>query len=418
MRHRSLLLLTTVLTTGALTLTACGSRSDDGKKSGDDGSSGTGSNITLTIGVDAPLTGQNSATGLGLQYGTQIAVDDANSKKLVPGVTFKVKALDDKALPATGQQNATALVQDSNVIATVGPLNSGVAESMQQVFATANMVEISPANTNPDLTQGKDWASGKKVRPFKTYFRTATTDANQGGFAADYAYNTLKKKNVFVVDDKQAYGAGLAAIFKGKFASLGGKIAGTDHVNTGDTDYSALVTKIKQSHADMLYYGGQYDESELITKQLKAGGVNIPLMGGDGMYSDTYIKTAGKAATGDLATSVGVPVSTLPAAQNFIKAYKAKGYPGDYGTYGGYSYDAATAIINAVKTVMDANGGKLPAMNDARAKLVDAVQKTDFDGIAGHVSFDQYGDTTNKQLTVYQVKNGAWTAVKSGVYSG
>ncbi len=168
----------------------------------------------------------------------------------------------------------------------------------------------------------------------------------------------------------------------------------------------------------MLYYGGQYDESELITKQLKAAGVNIPLMGGDGMFSDTYIKTAGKAAEGDLVTSVGVPVDTLPAAKSFISTYKAKGYPGDYGTYGGYSYDAATAVINAVKSVVDANGGKLPAMNDARSKLVDAVQKSDFDGIAGHVSFDQYGDTTNKQLTVYQVKSGKWVAVKSGTYNG
>ncbi|MFI1091402.1 branched-chain amino acid ABC transporter substrate-binding protein [Streptomyces sp. NPDC020917] len=414
MRHRSLLILTSVLATGALTLTACGSRSDDSKKGGDNSSGG--SKTTVVIGVDAPLTGPNSATGLGIQYGVQIAVDDANAKNLVPGVTFKVKALDDKAQPATGQQNATALVQESDVIAAVGPLNSGVAQSMQQVFETANMVEISPSNTNPALTQGKDWASGTKTRPFKTYFRTATTDANQGNFAADYAVNTLKKKAAFVVDDKQTYGAGLAAIFQGKFKELGGKLAGTDHVNTGDTDYSALVTKIKNSHADMLYYGGQYDESELITKQLKAAGVNIPLMGGDGMYSDTYIKTAGKAAEGDLATSVGVPVDTLPAAKTFIDTYKSKGYPGDYGTYGGYSYDAATAIIKAVKTVMDANSGKLPS--DARAKLVDAVQKTDFDGIAGHVAFDQYGDTTNKQLTVYQVKDGKWTAVKTGVYNG
>lgn len=414
MRHRSLLILTSVLATGALTLTACGSRSDDSKKGGDNSSGG--SKTTVVIGVDAPLTGPNSATGLGIQYGVQIAVDDANAKNLVPGVTFKVKALDDKAQPATGQQNATALVQESDVIAAVGPLNSGVAQSMQQVFETAKMVEISPSNTNPALTQGKDWANGTKTRPFTTYFRTATTDANQGNFAADYAVNTLKKKAAFVVDDKQTYGAGLAAIFQGKFKELGGKIAGTDHVNTGDTDYSALVTKIKNSHADMLYYGGQYDESELITKQLKAAGVNIPLMGGDGMYSDTYIKTAGKAAEGDLATSVGVPVDTLPAAKTFIDTYKSKGYPGDYGTYGGYSYDAATAIIKAVKTVMDANNGKLPS--DGRAKLVDAVQKTDFDGIAGHVAFDQYGDTTNKQLTVYQVKGGKWTAVKTGVYNG
>ncbi|NUQ99780.1 MAG: branched-chain amino acid ABC transporter substrate-binding protein [Streptomyces sp.] len=410
-----MLILTSVLTTGALTLTACGSRSNDSKGS-DNSSSGGGSNTTVVIGVDAPLTGQNSATGLGIQYGVKIAVDDANAKHLVPGVTFATKALDDKAQPATGQQNATALVQESDVIAAIGPLNSGVAQSMQQVFNSANMVEISPSNTNPALTQGKDWASGTKTRPFKTYFRTATTDANQGNFAADYAYNTLKKKNAFVVDDKQTYGAGLAGIFKGKFGSLGGKIAGTDHVNTGDTDYSTLVTKIKNSHADMLYYGGQYDESELITKQLKAAGVHIPLMGGDGMYADTYIKTAGKAAEGDLATSVGVPVDTLPAAKDFISAYKSKGYPGDYSTYGGYSYDAATAIINGVKAIMAANGGKLPS--DARSKLVDAVQKTDFDGIAGHVAFDQYGDTTNKQLTVYQVKNGKWTAVKTGTYNG
>jgi branched-chain amino acid transport system substrate-binding protein len=410
-----LLFMTTVLTTGALTLTACGSRSDDSKKTGGNGSA---PNTTVVIGVDAPLTGQNSATGLGIEYGVQIAVEDANAKKLVPGVTFKIKALDDKAQPATGQQNATALVADNSVIGAIGPLNSGVAQSMQQVFNSANMVEISPSNTNPALTQGEKWATGTKTRPFKSYFRTATTDANQGGFAADYAYNTLKKKDAFVVDDKQTYGAGLAGIFKGKFSGLGGKIAGTDHVNTGDTDYSTLVTKIKNSHADMLYYGGQYDEAELITKQMKAAGVNIPLMGGDGMFSDTYIQTAGKAAEGDLATSVGVPVTTLPAAKAFIETYKAKGYPGDYGTYGGYSYDAATAVIKAVKAVMDANGGKLPAMADARAKVVDAVQKSDFDGIAGHVAFDEYGDTTNKQLTVYQVKAGKWVAVKSGTYTG
>jgi branched-chain amino acid transport system substrate-binding protein len=414
-RQRSLLILTSVLATGALTLTACGSRSDDDKGSGDNPSA---AKTTVVIGVDAPLTGPNSATGLGIQYGVQIAVDDANAKNLVPGVTFKIKPLDDKALPATGQQNATALVADNSVIAAVGPLNSGVAQSMQQVFQAANMVDISPSNTNPSLTQGNNWNTGKKVRPFTTYFRTATTDALQGGFAADYAYNTLKKKDAFVVDDKQTYGAGLAGIFKGKFGSLGGKIAGTDHVNTGDTDYSTLVTKIKSSGADMLYYGGQYDESELITKQLKAAGVNIPLMGGDGMFSDTYIKTAGPASEGDLATSVGVPVTTLTGAKAFIATYKAKKYPGDYGTYGGYSYDAATAIINAVKTVMDANGGKLGTIKDARGKLVDAVQKSDFEGIAGHVSFDQYGDTTNKQLTVYQVKNKAWVPVKSGTYTG
>jgi branched-chain amino acid transport system substrate-binding protein len=398
--------MTSVLTTGALTLTACGSR-DDNK--GSDSSKKT----TVVIGVDAPLTGQNSATGLGIQGGVQIAVNDANKNNTVPGVTFKVQALDDKAIPAQGQSNATQLVQNEKVLGVVGPLNSGVATQMQQVFATANLVEISPSNTAPELTQGKNWQTSKS-RPFKTYFRTATTDALQGGFAADYAYNTLKKRKVFVVDDKQTYGAGLAKLFKAGFTKSGGKVTGQDHVNTGDTDFSALVTKIKNSKADLVYYGGQYDESEKLTKQLKDGGAKVPLFGGDGMFSDTYIQTAGKTSEGDLATSVGQPVDSLPSAADFIKKYKASGLKGDYGTYGGYSYDAATAIIKAIGNVV--KDGKVPS--DARAKIVGEVQKTKFDGIAGPVSFDEYGDTTNKQLTVYQVVDGKWKAVKSGTFSG
>ncbi|MGW0965439.1 branched-chain amino acid ABC transporter substrate-binding protein [Streptomyces sp. NPDC002516] len=401
-----MVILTAVLTTGALTLTACGSRDN----SGDSKSS---KKTEIIIGVDAPLTGQNSATGLGIQGGVQIAVDDANKNNTVPGVTFKVQALDDKAIPASGQANATQLVQNDKVLGVVGPLNSGVATQMQQVFDTANLVEISPSNTAPELTQGKNWQTSK-TRPFKTYFRTATTDALQGGFAADYAYNTLKKRKVYVVDDKQTYGAGLAKLFKAGFTKAGGKLAGEDHVNTGDTDFSALVTKIKNAKADLVYYGGQYDESEKLTKQLKDGGVKIPLFGGDGMFSDTYIQTAGKTSEGDLATSVGQPVDSLASAADFIKKYKASGLKGDYGTYGGYSYDAATAIIKAIGAVV--KDGKIP--DGARAKIVSEVQKTKFDGIAGPVSFDEYGDTTNKQLTVYQVVGGKWKAVKSGTFNG
>lgn len=409
MRQRSLVILTSVLTTGALTLTACGSRDDSGDKSGD-----SGSGTTLTIGVDAPLSGENSTTGLGIQYGAQIAVDDANKNNWVPGVKFKLKALDDKAQPATGQSNATSLVGDKTVVGAVGPLNSGVAQTMQQVFASANMAQISPANTAPELTQGKNWQTDKK-RPFKTYFRTATTDELQGSFAAGYAYNGLKKKKAFVVDDKQTYGAGLAKIFNEQFKKLGGKVVATDHVNTGDKDFGSLVTKIKNSGADLLYYGGQYDESALITKQLKDAGVKIPLFGGDGMYASTYLEAAGKAAEGDLVTAIGVPADTLPAAKQFIQTYKDKGYKGDYGAYGAYAYDAATAIIKAVKAAADANGGKVPTdINDLRSKVVDGVQKSDFEGLTGKVSFDQYGDTTNKQLTVYQVEKGAWKAVETG----
>jgi len=406
--RRSMVILTSVLATGALTLTACGSRDDSGD-SGDNGDT-----TTLTIGVDAPLSGENSTTGLGIQYGAQIAVDDANKNKLVPGVTFKLKAYDDKAQPATGQSNATAITGDKTAVGAVGPLNSGVAQSMLQVFASADMAQISPSNTNPELTQGKNWQTDKK-RPYPTYFRTATTDELQGSFAAGYAFNKLKKKKVFVVDDKQTYGAGLAKIFADQFKKLGGNVVSTDHVNTGDKDFGSLVTKIKNSGADLLYYGGQYDESALITKQMKDGNVNIPLFGGDGMFASTYIETAGAASEGDLATAIGVPADTLPAAKTFIETYKAKGYKGDYGAYGAYAYDATTAIIKAVKAAVDANNGEVPSdINKLRSTVVDEVQKSDFEGISGKVAFDEYGDTTNKQLTVYQVEKGAWKPVKTG----
>lgn len=407
--RRSLVILTSVLATGALTLTACGSRDDNG---GSDNSGGD--TTTLTIGVDAPLSGENSTTGLGIQYGAQIAVDDANKNKLVPGVTFKLKAYDDKAQPATGQTNATAITGDKTAVGAVGPLNSGVAQTMQQVFASAKMVQISPSNTAPELTQGKDWQSEKK-RPFDTYFRTATTDELQGSFAADYAYNGLKKKKAFVVDDKQTYGAGLAKIFNEQFKKLGGQVVQTDHVNTGDKDFGSLVTKIKNSGADLLYYGGQYDESALLTKQMKDAGVKIPLFGGDGMFATTYIEAGGAATEGDLATAIGVPADTLPAAKTFIETYKSKGYKGDYGAYGAYAYDATTAIIKAVKAAVDANDGKVPSdINALRSTVVEEVQKSDFEGLSGKVAFDEYGDTTNKQLTVYQVEKGAWKPVKTG----
>lgn len=202
MRHRSLLILTTVLTTGALTLTACGSRDDDSK-----GSSDSGSKTTVVIGVDAPLTGSLSALGQGIKNSVDLAAKTANKNNEVPGIEFKIEALDDQAVPASGQANATKLVGNKDVLGAVGPLNSGVAQSMQGVFEKADMAQVSPANTNPALSQGDNWGKGDSKRVFKTYFRTCATDVVQGKFAAQYLFNDAKKKKVYVVDDKQTYGS-------------------------------------------------------------------------------------------------------------------------------------------------------------------------------------------------------------------
>ncbi|MFI9120797.1 ABC transporter substrate-binding protein [Streptomyces bikiniensis] len=412
MRNRSLLILTTAVTAGALTLTACGSRDDKGGAgNGDSG------NVTVTIGLDAPLTGELSALGLGIKNSADLAVKTANKKEYVKGVTFKLESLDDQAQPSSGQQNATKLVADKTVLGVVGPLNSGVAESMQKVFDDAKLAQISPANTNPSLSQGTKWASGDKKRGYKSYFRTATTDAIQGPFAAQYVVNEAKKTKAFIIDDKKTYGAGLAGTFKGEFEKLGGKVVGTQHIDPETKDFSAVATEVKSSGADVVYYGGEYPAAGPLAKQIKEAGAKVTVVGGDAIFSPEYVKLAGAAAAeGDFATSVGAPIEQLPSAKEFLANYKAENYKETFEAYGGYSYDSTWAIIEAVKKVVDGNGGKLP--DGARAKVVEALQGVSFEGVTGKVSFDEFGDTTNKQLTVYKVEGGAFKPVKSGTFGG
>ncbi|MEU9029571.1 branched-chain amino acid ABC transporter substrate-binding protein [Streptomyces sp. NPDC048383] len=410
MRHRSLLVLTTVITTGALTLTACGSR--DG---GSTDNNADGKKTVVVIGVDAPLTGSLSALGQGIKNSVDLAAKTANKNNEVPGIEFKVEALDDQAVPASGQANATKLVGNKDVLGVVGPLNSGVAQQMQGVFASANLAQVSPANTNPALSQGDNWGKGEYKRPFKTYFRTAATDVVQGKFAAQYLFKDAGKKKVFVVDDKQTYGAGLAAIFSDEFKKLGGEVVGTDHVTVKETDFSSTADKVKSSGADSVYFGGQYPEGGLLADQIKKTGAQIPTMGGDGIQDPAFISASGEANEGDLSTSIGYPVEKLPTAKTFIADYQAAGYKDPYAAYGGYSYDAGWSVVQAVKAVVAANGGKLPT--DARAKVVEALGKVSFEGVTGKVAFDENGDTTNKQLTVYKVEGGKWVDVKSDTFN-
>ncbi|MCX4483936.1 MULTISPECIES: branched-chain amino acid ABC transporter substrate-binding protein [Streptomyces] len=400
-----MLILTAVLTTGALTLTACGSR-DDSKSSG-----GDGGNQTVVIGLDAPLTGDLSALGLGIKNSADLAVKTANKEKTVPGVTFKLEALDDQAQPSVGQQNAVKLIDTKEVLGVVGPLNSGVAQSMQKPLNDAKLTQVSPANTGTELTQGNAWKTGDKKRPYASYFRTATTDQIQGAFAAKYLFETAKIKDVYLIDDQKPYGAGLAASFKATFTELGGKIVGTDHVNPEDRDFNSVATKVKSSKAKAVYYGGEYPAGAPLSQQIKDS-VKIPFMGGDGMYSADFIKL-NKKAEGDIATSVGKPVEELESAKKFIADYKTAGYKDAYEAYGGGTYDATWSIIEAVKIVAAENDGKIPA-EDGRAKVLAAMDKVKFEGVTGPVSFDEFGDTTNTLMTAYQVTGGKWASKISG----
>lgn len=404
MRQRSIIAITAALAAGSLTLTACGSR--------DNSDSSNGDKTTVVIGVDAPLTGDLSALGLGIKNSADLAAKTANKQNLVKGVEFKIEPLDDQAQPSVGQQNAQKFISEKDVLGVVGPLNSSVSQQMQKPFNDAGLTQISPANTGTELTQGDGWKTGNRVRQFKTFFRTATTDEIQGAFAADYLYNRAKVKKTYLIDDQKTYGAGLAASFKANFTKLGGTIVGSDHVNPDDRDFNAVVAKIKKTGAQALYYGGEYPAAAPLSQQLKDSGLNIPLMGGDGIYSGDYPKL-NKKAEGDLATSVGKPVEQLASAKTFIANYKNAGYKDAYEAYGGLTYDATWSIIEAVKLAVEGNNGKLPS--DGRKAVLDAMSKVKFDGVTGTISFDQYGDTTNHTMTAYKITKGAWAPEYSGV---
>ncbi|MFF0018912.1 branched-chain amino acid ABC transporter substrate-binding protein [Streptomyces sp. NPDC005374] len=389
---------TAALAAGSLTLTACGSRDDSGGSSSD--------KTTVVIGVDAPLTGDLSALGLGIKNSADLAAKTANKEEFVKGVEFKVEPLDDQAQPSVGQQNAQKFISDKTVLGVVGPLNSSVSQQMQKPFNDAGLTQVSPANTGTELTQGDGWKTGNSVRQFKTFFRTATTDEIQGAFAAEYLYSKAGIKKVYLIDDQKTYGAGLAASFKTNFTKLGGSIVGSDHVNPDDRDFNAVVAKIKKTGPEALYYGGEYPAAAPLSQQLKDSGLAIPLMGGDGIYSGEY-PTLNKKAEGDLATSVGKPVEQLPSAKEFIANYKAAGYKDAYEAYGGLTYDATWSIIEAVKLAVEGNDGKVPA--DGRKAVLDAMSKIKFDGVTGPISFDEFGDTTNTTMTAYKIKNNKWT---------
>jgi branched-chain amino acid transport system substrate-binding protein len=398
-----------VVMAGALALAACGTNKTE---SGGGGSASCdNSKGTLTIGVIAPLTGNLSALGLGIQHSAELAVAEANEKCTVKGYKLTVDPEDDQATPQVGAQAATKLSSDSNVVGVVGTLNSSVAQTVQPILAGKKVVQISPANTNPSLTKGADLTNPK--RQFPTYFRVCTTDNYQGPDAADYLVKTAGKKKIAIVQDGKTYGKGLSDAFAARAKTDGAEIVDQEQVGEKDTDFSGVLTKVKAAAPDAIYYGGEYPAAGPLSKQAQGLGLNIPLMGGDGIFDPKFIDLGGK--EGDLSTSVGAPTESLTSAKDFVSAYTAKAYKEPYAAYGAFSYDAANAIIASLAATLGDGGAWSDSQRD---KLLTNVGSYKGNGATGAVAFDQYGDSTNKVLTVYQVSGKAWKAVQSGAFAG
>jgi branched-chain amino acid transport system substrate-binding protein len=401
--QRSVVRVGIPLLVASLALSACGSR-------GGTDTAATG-NKTAIIGVTAPFSGDLSALGLGIQHSVELAVKQANASNAIPGWTLKVEAKDDEGKPDVGKNAATAFAGQADVAGVVGNLNSSVAQSTQPVFSTAKIVQVSPANTNPSLTQGANFATAP-VRTYPTYFRTCTTDAVQGPFAARYLFQKAGIKKVATIHDKKTYGQGLVAAFTTEFKKLGGTITAAETINPDDSNFQAVISKVKPTAPQAVYYGGEFPQAGPLSQQMKAAGLNVPLMGGDGIYSPKFIVLAGSTANGDLATSVGAPTDQLAAGKKFLADYAAAGYKDPSEAYGAYSYDAANAIINALKvSLKDAKD-----VASARQATIDALGQVSFEGITGKVAFDKFGDSTSRVLTVYKVTNLKWVPVNTEAF--
>jgi branched-chain amino acid transport system substrate-binding protein len=264
----------------------------------------------------------------------------------------------------------------------------------------ANLANISATNTGPELTK-PELGETKSLRPTGkvTYFRVCATDDIQGPVAADYAYDKLGKKKVYILDDTESYGKGLADQFEKEFKAKGGTVLGHDGVPKNTTDYSSILTKAAAAGPDLLYFGGTTATGiPIARKQMKAAGLDIPLMGGDGIQEDQYLKTAGADADNTYATVMAVNVATLPEGKQFITDYKAA-FNDDPGAYSASAFDATNIIIQAIKTA-----GK----KDREAVRAAIAATKDYKGVLGTTGFDENGDTTNRWVSIYQVKGGKW----------
>jgi branched-chain amino acid transport system substrate-binding protein len=361
-------------------LSACGGTTNDDSGSGGSGGSGGSSSAAcdLKIGFFGALTGPAAGLGINIEKGVELAVDQYNEKNA--DCQVKLVKYDSQGDATQAGPLARKAVSDPKVIGVVGPAFSGESEAVDPTFAQGGLPTITASATATDLST-KHWA---------TFFRNLGNDASQGPGAAAYINNTLKAKKVFVMDDATPYGKGLADIVKSK---VGSAVVGTDEVQTGQTDFSASVTKVTSSGADALFYGGYYPEAGPLIKQLRNAGWKGTMVVGDGVKDPGYIKAAGKAAAeGTIMTCPCLPPNLAP--KSFFTDYKAK-FHVDPGTYGPEAYDAANVFLNGIKS-----GVK------TRPDMLDYVKSYNAKGISKQVSFTSTGETKDIHIYAYEVKNG------------
>ena len=380
MLDRRILRLAAPLALGALALTACGGSSGGGNNSGNGGKK------SYTIAYQGPLSGDNAQLGINMDNGVKLALDQAKDLPF----TLKFTDSDDVGDPAQAPAAARKLLDNTDVVAVVGPAFSGATAASEPLFSQADLISVSPSATRADLTH----------LGFKSFVRVVTGDTVQGAKLADYVAKALKAKTAYVVDDKSAYGAGLTKFVKEQLTTDGVTFKSEGLAPT--KDYSAIATKVVAAKVDAVVYGGYFAEMALFAKALKAAGYKGAIVSDDGSKDDQLVKQAGAAAENIYLTcACGGPTPTGDAtAEKFAKDYQAK-FGSAPGTYSAEAFDSANLIIAAMKTL---------GSNITRSSITAAVKKTSgFKGVSHTITFDENGEGGTGQIFMHQVKGGKIT---------
>ena len=376
----------------AFALTACG---DKAPPAADKTADAKAPDMQVVkIGAASPLTGAQAHIGIDIRNGVQLAIEDANKAGVTIGgkaVKLELLAEDDEANPTKATTVAQKLA-DAKVAAVVGHFNSGASIPASKIYADAGIPQISPSSTNPDYT----------LKGYKTTFRVVAHDGQQGPTLGKFALDKLKAKTIAVIDDSTAYGQGLADNFEATIKAGGGKIVAREHTTDKDTDFKAILTKIKGKNPDLIMFGGIDPQAGPMVKQMAELGIKAKFIGGDGMQTPNFIKLAGDAAEGAMASIPGLPKEQMPGGKEFLAKYKAK-FNAEVELFAPMGYDAVMVFVEAMKRA----GSSDPA------KFLPEVGKTNYNGVIGPIAFDEKGDLKNGPITIYAVKGGKWEALET-----
>ena len=340
--------------------------------------------LTVTIGHAGPLTGGIAHQGKDDENGVALAIAHTNARNLVIGgrpVTFRMMSEDDQGDPKVGTLVAQKLV-DAKVAAVIGHLNSGVTIPASEIYDKAGIPVISGAATNPTLTE----------RGMKTVFRTVGRDDQQGPAIAAYIAGELAGKAVAIIDDKTAYGEGLANEVEKALKAARVTIVGRERTTDRETDFKAILTRIKGRHPDVVFHGGMDLTGGPLLKQARELGIRAVFAFGDGACTDEMAQLAGPAAEGLACSQAGLPA--VAASKEFLEAFRAK--YGETKLYAPFFYDATLAVIEAMKK----------ADSTEPARFVPEMFRISFTGATGKVEFDAKGDRKDAEMTIFRMRAG------------